>query len=163
MVVNQPTLNVSSSSSDWRGQALSNFVLSPFTLDSVLFASVEGFIQGIKFREDDPRRGKAFVSSGWAAKHLGDTSDRNGAYWDGACIVYGSAEHHRLIERAIRARISQNQGLQDVLKSTEGVTLIHDTGTRPESPTTSLPASVFCRILNEVREEILSSGSLRRG
>lgn len=37
-------LNISSTSDDWRGLALSNFPLSPFVLDGELFASVEGFI-----------------------------------------------------------------------------------------------------------------------
>ena len=72
MAPTEQTLNISSTSNDWRGLALSNFGLSPFVLDGVLFASVEGFIQGIKFREGDPQRDAAFASSGWPAKHLGE-------------------------------------------------------------------------------------------
>ena len=151
----EKTLNVSSTSTDWRGLALSNFGLSPFVLDGMLFASVEGFVQGIKFPEGDPRREAAFASSGWPAKHLGDTADRSGAYWGGVCLPYGSPDHHRLIERAIRARIAQSKGLQEALKSTADAALIHDTGASAESPTTSLPASVFCRILTEIRSELL--------
>src|SRR5579885_3822512 len=97
----EKTVNVSSASTDWRGVALSNFGLSPFVLEGLLFASVEGFIQGIKFPEGDPRRELAFAASGWPAKRLGETADRSGAYWQGARIEYGSADHHRLIERAI--------------------------------------------------------------
>jgi len=152
----ETTLNISSASTDWRGLALSNFGLSPFVLDGKLFASVEGFIQGIKFPEGDPRRDAAFLSSGWPAKHLGDTADRRGAYWGGARLPYGSADHHRLIERAIRARIAQSRGLQEALKSTADATLIHDTGAGADSPTTSLPASVFCRILTEIRADLLA-------
>ena len=148
-------LNVSSTSTDWRGLALSNFGLSPFVLDGMLFASVEGFVQGIKFPEGNPRRDAAFASSGWPAKHLGDTADRSGAYWGGVCLPYGSPDHHRLIERAIRARIVQSKDLQEVLKSTADAVLVHDTGAGAESPTTSLPASVFCRILTEIRWELL--------
>jgi predicted NAD-dependent protein-ADP-ribosyltransferase YbiA (DUF1768 family) len=151
----EATINVSSTSTDWRGQALSNFGLSPFVLDGTLFASVEGFIQGIKFPEGDPRRAAAFVSSGWDAKRRGDTADRSGAYWGGERIPYGSPEHHRLIERAMRARIAQSRGLQEALRSTAGATLIHRVGTGAESPTTSLPVSVFCRILTEIRAELL--------
>jgi len=158
MAQTQTTLNVSSTSSDWKGVALSNFMLSPFSLDGILFASIEGFIQGIKFPEDDPRREQAFVLSGWDAKHLGDTADRSGAYWKGQKLDYGSAEHHQLIETAIRARIAQNAGLAQVLASTAGATLTHSTGSQPESPTTSLPAEVFCRILTAIRDELLSEG-----
>lgn len=158
MQTTRPSLNVSSTSTDWRGVALSNFPLSPFVLDGALFASVEGFIQGIKFPEGDPRRDQAFLSSAWDAKNLGDQADRSGAYWAGACISYGSTEHHRLIERAIRARIEQSVGLRTVLASTDGLTLVHDTGHGPDSPTTSLPAAVFCRILTDLRDELLLSG-----
>jgi len=148
------TVNVSSTSTDWRGLALSNFGLSPFVLDETLFASVEGFIQGIKFPEGDSKRDAAFASSGWRAKSLGDTADRSGAYWGGVRLTYGSPDHHRLIERAIRARIGQSKGLQEALKSTGDAALIHDTGAA-ESPMTSLPAAVFCRILSEIRAELL--------
>jgi len=158
-----PILNVSSTSDDWRGVALSNFMLSPFVLDGILLASIEGFIQGIKFPEGDPRREQAFVSSGWDAKRLGEAADRSGAYWKGERIAYGSDAHHRLIEKAIRARIAQNQGLARVMESTRGQVLTHSTGSEPEPPTTSLPAAVFCRILNEIRNELLADGKVRQG
>ncbi|AUC97805.1 hypothetical protein CWS35_28845 [Bradyrhizobium sp. SK17] len=155
----QKTLNISSASSDWRGLALSNFVLSPFVLDGALYASVEGFIQGIKFREDDINRRTAFALSGWPAKYLGDTADRSGAYWQGRRIPYGSDDHHRLIERAIRARILQCEGLRAALESTAGTTLVHAPAAGVESPATSLPALVFCRILTQLRSELLDNMS----
>lgn len=149
------SLNVSSTSTDWRGMALSNFSLSPFILDGMLFASVEGFIQGIKFPEGDPRRAVAFCSSGWEAKNLASQADRSAVYWAKTALGYGSFEHHQLIGRAIRARIEQSIGLQKALISTDGLTLIHETGSEPESPATSLPATVFCSILTDLREELL--------
>lgn len=127
-----------------------------------MFASIEGFIQGIKFPLGDSRREQAFVASGWDAKHLGDQADRSGAYWNGLTLGYGSPEHHQLIERALRARMAQNSGLAQVLVSTAGATLIHRTGHEPESPTTSLPAAVFCRILTEMRDELLADGQVRQ-
>ena len=157
MSTTRPSLNVSAISTDWRGVALSNFGLSPFILDGVLFASIEGFIQGIKFPEDDPRRAQAFQSSGIEAKQFSDLADRSGAYWAAVRIPYGSPEHHQLIKRAIRARIKQSAGLRQVLIATDGYTLIHDTGHGPDSPTTSLPATVFCKILTELRSELLAN------
>ncbi|WP_202120921.1 hypothetical protein [Streptomyces sp. BA2] len=56
--------NISSSSADWRGLALSNFGLSPFVLNQTVYASLEGFIQGIKFEPGGARRERAFNSSG---------------------------------------------------------------------------------------------------
>lgn len=154
MEMTSSSLNVSSTSTDWRGVALSNFTLSPFVLEDSLFASVEGFIQGIKFPEGDSLRAVAFCSSGQDAKNLASQADRRAVYWAGERIAYGSADHHRLIGRAIRARIEQSIGLQKVLLSTDGLELVHNTGPEPESPATSLPATVFCRILTELREEL---------
>ena len=156
MQTTPPSLNVSYISTDWRGVALSNFSLSPFVLDDTLFASVEGFIQGTKFPQGDPRRDQAFQSSAWDAKKLGEQADRSGAYWADKCIAYGSTEHHQLIERAIRARIEQSVGLRKVLTSTVGLTLIHDTGHGSESAVTSLPAAVFCKILTDLRDALLA-------
>ncbi|CAB3773783.1 hypothetical protein [Paraburkholderia humisilvae] len=158
MNIKPTVLNISSTSADWRGLALSNFGLSPFVFNGMLFASVEGFIQGIKFPQGDPRRSEAFNLSGWDAKHLGDQADRSGAYWQEVCLPYGSAQHHQLIEGAIRARIAQSLGLQQALLSTEGSVLVHNTG-RVESPTTSLPAAVFCRILTDIRGELAHTRS----
>lgn len=156
----RPSLNVSSTSNDWRGVALSNFPLSPFMLDGNLFASIEGFIQGIKFPDGDQRRIQAFQSSGWDAKNLGEQADRSGAYWANQRIPYGSDDHHRLIARAIRARIEQSAGLREVLTSTIGLTLVHETG-HQEAPTTSLPAVVFCRVLSDLRDELSADGLKR--
>lgn len=150
------SLNVSYTSTDWRGVVLSNFSLSPFVLDDSLFASVEGFIQGIKFPEGDPLRAKAFQSSAWDAKQWGDRADRRAVYWAGQVIPFGSSEHHQIVGRAVRARIMQSLGLQRVLLSTEDMTLTHDTGHGPEPALTSLPAAVFCEILTELRGELLA-------
>jgi hypothetical protein len=62
----------------------------------------------------------------------------------------------------MRARISQSKGLQEALKSTGNATLIHETGAS-ESPITSLPASVFCRILREIRAELLVGAQIEQG
>ncbi len=158
MQPNPNKLNISAVSDDWRGVALSNFVLSPFTFDGRLFASIEGFIQGIKFPESDARRERAFILSGWDAKNLGGEADLKGVYWNGDCLAYGSAQHHQLIEAAIRTRILQSEGLRQALLSTQGLQLVHETGF-PDSPNTSLPTPVFCRIMNEIRQE-LQQGAL---
>ncbi len=152
------SLNISAVSDDWRGVALSNFVLSPFILEGRLFASVEGFIQGIKFPEQDPRRERAFTLSAWDAKKLGGEAGLEGVYWRGECLPYGSERHHQLIASAIRARILQSEGLRQALISTQGLVLVHETGA-PDSPKTSLPTPVFCRIINELRDELLSGAA----
>lgn len=148
-------INISSISDDWRGVALSNFTMSPFVLGDILMASVEGFIQGIKFPPGHDLRDEAFVSSGWKAKNIGASADREGAYWDGRRFDYGSPDHHRTIATAIRARFAQNKGLQAVLLATKGAEIVHETGME-ELPTTSLPTKVFLEVMNEIRRELSS-------
>ena len=151
-------LNVSSASADWRACALANYPLFPFVLDGVVLASVEGFIQGIKFPEGHPSRAAAFRAYAAAAKQYGAAAARISVWWGGQALAYGSAAHHALIARAIRAKFVHNQGAQLALRATQGIVLKHDVG--PESPTTSLPAVVFCRILTELRDELLTTGRL---
>ncbi len=147
-------LNIQSGSRDWRANILSNFPNSPFELDDVLLVSVEGFIQGIKFPENDPRREEAFKLWGSDAKKYGPQAAQSYGYdfvyWGGKKYFYGTDEHHALIERAIRARFLHNQGAFMALLKTKGMRLVHEVG--PESVHTSLPAKVFCRILTEIRD-----------
>lgn len=149
-------LNIGSKSDDWRAKRLSNFSADPFVLNGIQFASVEGFIQGTKFPENDPRRKQAFQSVGKDAKRFGRDAERRFVWWQSQIISYGSPEHHRLIERAIRAKFEQNPEALKALTATKGMTLTHDLG-HPESPNTSLPATVFCDILTRIREEHLSN------
>ena len=154
----QSILNVSGASPDWRACALANFPLAPFELDGEVFASVEGFLQGIKFPPGHPSRDAAFRSYAHAAKTLGAAAERHSVWWRGEVIPYGSPAHHALLARGIRAKFHCNRGLQLALAATAGMRLIHDVG--PESPTTSLPAVVFCRILTALRDELLASGAI---
>lgn len=146
------TINVAFTSDDWRGVALSNFSLTPFELDGVWLASVEGFIQGIKFPPGHPSREQAFTSSAWEAKACGKNADKQFVYWGGAQIEFGSEAHHCLVERALRARFAQHEGLRRLLESTQGLEIEHQTGESPEPARTSLPVARFCRVLSDIRD-----------
>lgn len=149
-------LNIGSKSDDWRAKCLSNFSADQFILDGMQIASVEGFIQGIKFPEGDSRQEQAFCSVGRDAKRFGRSAEQKFVWWQGQVIPYWTREHHCLIERAIRAKFEQNLGALKALLATKGMTLTHDLG-HPESYNTSLPAEVFCDILTRIREEHLST------
>ena len=151
-----PTLNIGSRSDDWRARRLSNFPPDPFTLDSENMTSVEGFIQGTKFPEGHPYRQQAFQTFGVKAKRIGKSAERKFVWWKGKAIIYGSTEHHQLIERAIRAKFEQNEDSLRALLATEGMVLTHDLG-RPDSPRTSLPSKIFCDILTRIREETIQA------
>lgn len=159
------TLNVNSRSEDLRGRELSNFMIRPFVLDDVKLKSVEGFIQGTKFPEGHPSREKAFGSAGIEAKKMGYDLAYGGGntciWWKGEKIVYGSAEHHQLIARAIEASFRQNPWAFMLLRSTRGLKLTHEVGGSPDS---ALPADVFCAILEKLRDEndAAADGCVRR-
>ncbi|MGB3425411.1 MAG: PAS domain S-box protein [Castellaniella sp.] len=153
------TINVSFTSDDWRGVALSNFSLSPFEFEGRLLASVEGFIQGIKFPPGHASREQAFAASAWDAKACGQGAEKQFAYWDGTQLEFGSDAHHALVERALRARFAQNEGLRRVLASTQGLDIQHLTG-ESEPERTSMPAALFCRILTDIRDAVTAPGDL---
>lgn len=151
-----PVLNIGSKSDDWRARRLSNFSADAFLLDGEKMASVEGFIQGTKFPEGHPTRQQAFKSVGVEAKRMSKKAERKFVWWKGRAISYGSSEHYKLIERAIRAKFEQNTTAMDALLATRGMMLTHDLG-HPDPPNTSLPARVFCDILTRIREETLQA------
>lgn len=147
-------INIAANADDWRGVVLSNFCLSPFVFDGHLLASVEGFIQGIKFPTDDPARARAFTSSGFAAKEFSALAEGISVWWRDETHGFASPGHLALIERSIRARIAQSRGLQLALHSTGTIPIVHETG-MPESSTTSLNSEDFCRIMTAIRADLL--------
>lgn len=148
------TLNIMSTSPDWRAHCLSNFPAFPFILDGKTYASVEGFIQGTKYPPGHPNRESAFGSWGVAAKRLGDEAERKFVWYGDEVVPYGTEKHRDLIERAIRAKFEQNAGALLALMATRGLTLAHDVG-EPDPPNTSLPRDVFCGILTEIRDDTI--------
>ena len=147
-------LNIDSDSVDWRARMLSNFSAAFFVLDGLLVASVEGFIQGIKFPEGDPLRKLAFASVGKEAKRFSRKVEPSSqwVWWNGDKIAYGSLQHLILIERAIRAKFEQNSDAMKALLETRSIKLVHELG-HPEGRRTSLSSADFCDILTRIREE----------
>ena len=76
--------------------------------------------------------------------------DRVFVYWQNEKIQYGTDQHHSLIKRAISAKFDQNPDALDVLIETWPSKLVHEVG---DGRFTSLPATVFCKILTDIREE----------
>ena len=153
------TFNIIGNSRDERSRLLSNFVNRPFEIDGQWMASVEGFIQGIKFPLYSRDRNRAFASSGSYAKKMSPKVKPLGVWLTtrasigySPLTVYGSYEHHLQIARALCNKFNQNPDCMAGLLATKGLTLTHDTGT-PESPDTSLPATFFCEILTKIRDE----------
>jgi len=154
----------------------SNFADSPFVLDNIKYASIEGLWQGLKYPdlslETDPRteiqewphtRLEVFAMTGWDAKSAGNKANAilraNSLsivsygefffnYVDGA---QGSAYHLELITRAIREKVLQNPEIKSLLIQTKGLTLSPD-----HYMSTKYPASFYYhKILMKIRDEEL--------
>jgi len=148
------TVNVYSNA-EWPGNKLSNFPLSPFELDEVQCASIEGFVQALKFRDLEEQL-QVCALHGIEAKRAGagevhEQAVRQGKlWWQGQEIALHSQEHYDLIERALRAKFTQHEDSRLALLETRSQILTHETG-RPESPTTTLPAQIFISLLYCIR------------
>ena len=151
-------LNISSKGT-WPANVLSNFAATPFVLDGIECASAEGFIQALKFPDPEMQR-MVCQLVGLAAKKRGQSATkrvvrRNKVWWQGREFEFRSKEHFALVERGLMAKFTQSDRSRRALIATEGMTLRHDLG-HPESAQISLPARVFIRILNRIRDDILA-------
>ena len=149
-------MNIGSGSGGPAGKC-SNFPPSPFTIDGVWCASAEGFIQAIK--HDNPEMQIEICKlvgrkAKFKGKKLNKKVRRTGkVFWQGREIVFRSQEHMDLIERALRAKFTQNLSSRRALLATGNATLTHNLGHK-ESPHTSLPKKEFVRMLHKIRDEL---------
>jgi len=126
---------------------LSNFAPTPFTLDGVRYASVEGFWQMMKYPEgpEDPRtkagpwphtRAEVAAMTAFEAKDAGKAAGRLmkqlGITWctyQGERIRYkgdGADRHYALIRRAMAAKLAGNADVRAVLRATGDLELLPD-------------------------------------
>lgn len=149
--MNNKTLNVYSRSDEEIGRLMSNFAPTPFVLDGVEYASVEGFYVSLLFLEDE-KRDKVRKLYGVVVKNMGKKSKLTETCYNGETFALGSDKHVELIKRAIRAKLEAHPAIATAFVATSPRSIVHDCG-HPEPEDTVFPASVFVRILTELREE----------
>lgn len=135
--------------------ALSNFSPHPFVLDGIQIASMEGFLQSLKFESADMAK---YVCTlvGKAAKFKGKNKNwrvRQTLYWLGQPIKRESKEYQDLLDRAYRAMFEQSESFRNALKASGNSTLTHSIG-RNDYKETVLTVNEFCRRLNSLRNEL---------
>lgn len=146
-------INISSAGEEDIGRRMSNFAAAPFTLDGRRYVSVESFYVGLKFL-DEKSRAKAADMPGPAAYSFGKSSALKETEYMGRRFALGGPEHHALIARAIRAKLVAHPDLARDFASTHPRPIVHATA-EPERPGTFMPASALCRILTEIRDELV--------
>ena len=150
---------------EWRGKAveiwsknpypanvLSNLYANHFCIDDIECASMEGFLQSLKYVNVEKQR-DVCAMSGKDAKNMTNSDWQIGQiiWWKGTAINRQSNEYQDLIRSAYKAMFEQNERFRIALMSTRGMKLYHSRGERNPYKTI-LTESEFCSILTELRD-----------
>ncbi len=144
-----------SSGSSYPASALSNFAPHPFVLDGVAIASMEGFLQSLKFSNPEMQK-HVCTLVGRAAKSKGQGKNwqRHGIlHWQGSEIDRFSEEYQQLLDRAFEAMYTTNTSARKALLATGNSTLLHSKGKKSPRDTI-LTRSEFCSRLTRLRERL---------
>ena len=152
-VLEMKPLNVWSHSDEEIGQLLSNFAHTPFELDGIAYASVEGFYVSILIQTSASRKEKARRLWGFRAKREMPHLKPQVIDYLGRTFRLGSEEHHVLIKRAIAAKLEAHPEIARAFVATRPRPIVHETG-YPDAPDAEFPKAALCRILGELREEL---------
>ena len=132
---------------------LSNFTAHAFTLDGVECASMEGFLQSLKYLCPKKQR-EICKLTGKVAKEAGDGKKlwklTHTAFWQGKCYDRLSPEFRELIFRAYSAMYEQNEPFREALAASRGKRLCHSIG-EPNPKKTILTEREFLCMLYRLR------------
>ena len=142
------------SGSGYPSSALSNFSPHEFYIDGVRCASMEGFLQGLKFKNPDMQ---VFVCTlvGKCAKFKGKGKNwwkTQTLWWKGLEIDRHSKEYQILLDRAYQ-ELSKNTSFKKALLATGNAVLTHSMGKSDKSKTV-LTEQEFCSRLMMLRREM---------
>lgn len=142
------------SGSGWPSSALSNFAPHPFSIDGIECASMEGFLQSLKFK-DPAMQVEVCKLVGKAAKFKGKKKKwwrEQTLFWQGTEFKRDSQEYQDLLDRAFDA-LSENTSFQKALLATKSATLTHSIG-KSKQQETVLTKQEFCSRLTKIRERL---------
>lgn len=143
------------SSYEYPSNALSNFYPHSFNLDGVECASMEGFLQSLKFKSSKKQR-KICSLIGLDAKNKGKFKLlwklTGNIYWQGEKIKRCSLEFQELIKRAYDAML-KNEGFKKALIDSKEFELSHKIG-KQDPRKTILTEKEFLSILNSLRNNL---------
>lgn len=135
---------------------LSNFSPHPFMLDGVQCASMEGWLQSLKF--DKPHiQVEVCKLIGLAAKRRGQKRNKawkrvQKVWWLGQEFDRHSQEYQQLLDRAYEA-LAKNSGFRNALLATGSAVLTHSLG-KSKPADTILTEREFCSRLMKLRAKI---------
>lgn len=140
--------------------ALSNFAPHPFELDGVKIASMEGWLQSLKFKGVDMQE-HVCTLVGKAAKFKGKKKPwyrTQTLHWRGVDYKRGSSQYQNLLNRAYQAMFDQNEGFRNALKAAgKDANFTHSIG-KNDSSRTILTTAEFCGRLMRLKRIIFEDG-----
>jgi hypothetical protein len=145
-------LNVWSKSDEEIGRFMSNFANTPFVLDGIQYSSIEGLYAALLIQNNEARQSKVRRLWGIRAKHEIPKNKPQVILYNGESFRLGSKEHIWLIKRAIRAKLEAHPEIATAFVATRPRPIVHETG-YPDAPDAEFPKEVFCKVLEELREE----------
>ncbi|UYD57430.1 hypothetical protein OFDDKENP_00053 [Aeromonas phage B614] len=134
--------------------ALSNFAPHEFYIDGIRCASMEGFLQSLKFKSPEMQE-HVCTLVGKAAKFKGAKKNwwrEQTLYWRGKPMHRQSDAYSELISRAYD-ELSKNSGFQRAIIATRNSSLTHTMG-KSKKNETILTEQEFCSNLYRVRENL---------
>jgi predicted NAD-dependent protein-ADP-ribosyltransferase YbiA (DUF1768 family) len=143
-------VNVVSNAADPVARMIGNFATAPFELDGRHYQSVESFWQDLKFSRDSERRHIAQLD-GARARAEGEKQGYGPTIsYGGQDIAVGTWPHWRLMERACRAKFTQNPQAAEALLATGERPLTHVV--RRDS--TTIPGVIMAAIWMRIRKDL---------
>lgn len=139
------------STKPYPANVLSNLYPNAFEIDGVKCASMEGFLQSLKYSNPQLQK-ETCALSGKDAKErsITDWQATQTVYWQGKSIGRQSPEFQTLLLRAYQSLDLQNETFRTALDSTKGKRLYHTRGlTDPQK--TILTEEEFCKLLMDIR------------
>ena len=136
--------------------ALSNFAPHKFIIDDVECASMEGFLQSLKFKNIEMQK---YVCSlvGRKAKFKGKKKKwwrEQKLYWQGKELDRHEIEYQQLLDRAF-TQLAKNKSFKNALLATKNAVLKHSIG-KSDKKKTVLTEREFCSRLTIIRERLLN-------
>lgn len=149
------------STTGYPAENLSNFTPHAFIIDDVSCASMEGFLQSLKF-QDPEKQLEICQLWGGHAKRKGSKKNKRWKtsqtlYWKGVAIDRHSKAYQVLLDRAFLA-LAQNEAFQQALFDTGDANLTHSFG-REDATNTVLTTSEFCERLMHIRKTLQTKKS----
>lgn len=140
------------SKAGYPASALSNFAPHRFIFDDIECASMEGFLQSLKFKSPEMQK-EVCKLVGRAAKFKGKNKNwrvTQTLYWKGKEYKRDSDEYQQLLDNAYNALFEQSESFRNALKATGNSSITHSIGKNKINETV-LTQSEFCSRLIKLR------------